>query len=329
MKRLLLLSLSVFTTTFSTAQIFDDLENILAATTDDAGILFDAYTAPLGESFTYSLNTGWASSAKTHKKLGFDLTIGVTSPSVSDAAKSFNINELKLTQLTASSATANTIFGPKGQTDFTYTIPDTSISQTVTLPGGLEDELVMNSLPVPYVQAGIGLFFDTDVTVRYLPKVEAQGAEIDLIGVGLKHNLMQYFGIIDKLPLNVSVLGSFTKLNVEYALNSAAPDQKISGTVDTFLVQALGSLDFPIISVFGGIGYGKGDVSFAMLGDYNISLLDGSTKTLTDPLSSDQAYTGTHALIGLRANLLFLKLFANYTIQEFNTLNLGVSVSFR
>ncbi len=329
MKRLLLLTLSFFTTTFSSAQIFDDLEKILAATTDDANILFDAYTSPLGESFTYSLNTGWASSAKTHKKLGFDLTIGVTSPNVSDAAKSFKISELNLAKLTSTSATANTLFGPKGSTDFTYTIPNTSISQTVTLPGGLEDDLVMNSLPVPYIQAGVGLFFDTDVTVRYLPKVDAQGSSVDLIGIGLKHNLMQYLGIIDKLPLNVAVLGSFTKLNIEYALNSAKPDQKISGSVNTFLVQALGSLDFPIISVVGGIGYGKGDVSFAMLGDYSVGLLDGSTKTLSDPLKSEQAYTGTHALVGLRANLLFLKIFANYTIQEFNTLNAGISFSFR
>ena len=56
------------TTTFSSAQLFNDLENVLAATTHDAQILVDAYVAPLGQSLTYSLNSGWASSAKTHKK---------------------------------------------------------------------------------------------------------------------------------------------------------------------------------------------------------------------------------------------------------------------
>jgi hypothetical protein len=91
------------------------------------------------------------------------------------------------------------------------------------------------------------------------------------------------------------------------------------------MLQALGSLDFPVISVVGGFGYGKGDVTFAMLGDYS-SINPNIPK---DPLRSEQSYTGTHAVIGLRANLLFLKLFANYTIQEFNTLNFGLSVSFR
>ena len=99
--------------------------------------------------------------------------------------------------------------------------------------------------------------------------------------------------------------------------------------VDTFTIQALGSLDFPVISIVGGIGYGKGNVAFDMLGDYSITLDDGTQKKLTDPLKSDKDYTGTHAMIGARANLLFLKIFVNYTLQEFNTLNVGLSVSFR
>jgi hypothetical protein len=66
-----------------------------------------------------------------------------------------------------------------------------------------------------------------------------------------------------------------------------------------------------------------------MLGDYSIPLADGTEKKLTDPLKSDKDYTGTHAMIGARANLLFLKIFVNYTLQEFNTLNVGLSVSFR
>ena len=86
----------------------------------------------------------------------------------------------------------------------------------------------MNSLPVPYIQAGLGLFFDTDVIVRYLPKTENQGAQVDVFGIGLKHNLMQYFGLFVKLPINVSLLGSFTSLNLNYGLSEASPNQQIS-----------------------------------------------------------------------------------------------------
>lgn len=328
MKRVLLL-FAFLTTTFSSAQLFDNLDDILAATTEDAQLLADAYVAPLGQSLTYSLNGGWASSAKTHKKFGFDLTFGAVSPSVSDGAKKFNVSNLGLKQLTSSSTTANTIFGAKSGTDFSYTLPETSIKQTITLPGGIEDELVMNSLPTPYIQAGVGLLFDTDVIVRYIPKTKNQGAEFGLVGVGIKHNLMQYFSLLDKLPLNVSALAAYSKTNIDYQLNTSNPDQKVTYDVDTFLIQALASLDFPVISVVGGFGYSKGDAAMAMLGNYEVSFADATTETFKDPLKSENTYKGTHATVGLRANLLFLKIFANYTLQEFNTLNAGVSFSFR
>jgi len=46
MKNLTILIISL-TATFSWAQLFDDLDNVLAASTKDANILFEAYTAPL------------------------------------------------------------------------------------------------------------------------------------------------------------------------------------------------------------------------------------------------------------------------------------------
>ena len=315
-----ILFLSLFTLTFSSAQFFDDLKKVLDATAEDAQALTVAYISPLGESMTYGLNAGWANTAKTHKKLGFDLTVGAVLPSVSDAAKVFNTNDLELQRLEPSSPTASTVFGPKNTATFTENLT----SATIELPG-YEDDLIMNSLPVPYFQVGLGLFFDTEIIVRYVPKVKVKGLEIDVLGLGLKHNLMQYFGALDKLPLNVSALASFTKLNGSYQFDSAKPDQKATLGVDAFVVQALASLDFPIISLVGGFGYGKGDANIQLLGDYSADY-PGTTK---DPINTEDTYSGTHAMVGVRANLAFIKLFANYTLQEFKTLNAGVSFSFR
>ena len=318
------LLLTLFTYTVSSAQLFDDIDDVLAATSEDAKRLIDAYVSPLGKSLSYSLNGGWASSAKTHKKFGFDLTFGAVSPSVPDGAKTFAIDKLNLQQLKHSENTASTIFGANKPTTLTFT--STSGTETkVDLPGGIEEELILNSLPTPYIQAGIGLFYDTDVMVRYIPKIKNQGAEFGLIGVGVKHNLMQYFGLLDKLPLNIAALASFSKMDVDYRLNSLNPDQKVSYDVNTFVVQALASLDFPVISVVAGIGFGKGDVTMLMLGNY-ASINPSLPK---DPIHIENTYTGSHAMVGLRANLLFLKIFANYTLQEYNTLNAGVSFSFR
>ena len=61
----LFLFFALLATTFSSAQLFDDLANLLKASEEDYNILADAYTAPLGQSLTHSLSNGWLTTAKT------------------------------------------------------------------------------------------------------------------------------------------------------------------------------------------------------------------------------------------------------------------------
>jgi hypothetical protein len=39
---------------------------------------------------------------------------------------------------------------------------------------------------------------------------------------------------------------------------------------DTFTIQALASIDLPVISAFAGLGYNAGDSQFDVSGDYSI-----------------------------------------------------------
>ena len=103
---ILTLSLSI---TSTNAQLFDGIENILLTSTEDARILAEGYTAPLGKTLTYALNSGWATSAKTHKKLGFGLTIGCAVPFVPDADQVFT--PTGLTSLSVPSGSLPTVFG--------------------------------------------------------------------------------------------------------------------------------------------------------------------------------------------------------------------------
>jgi hypothetical protein len=95
--------------TSTNAQLFDGIENILLTSTEDARVLAEGYTAPLGKTLTYALNSGWATSAKTHKKLGFGLTIGGAAPFVPDADQVFT--PTGLTSLSVPSGSLPTVFG--------------------------------------------------------------------------------------------------------------------------------------------------------------------------------------------------------------------------
>jgi hypothetical protein len=338
------LTLSIITLflgfTITNAQLFGGIENILYTSTEDARILAEGYTAPLGKALTYSLNSGWATSAKTHKKLGFGLAVGAAAPFVPDADQVFT--PTGLSSLSVPSGSLPTVFGEGGDQELTFTFSESifgievEYEDKLSFPGGLKDELPLGTIPAPFVQASVGVVFDTDLLVRFIPTMEVQGSTFSLTGFGLKHNIMQYFGPLDKLPINVSVLAAISKASFEYDLSDSSfggnsANRKMTFEADTFTLQALASVDLPIISAFAGLGYNSGDSQFDVSGDYSINY--GVTgippRILEDPISTTSETSGVIGIVGARLNLLFLKIFANYTIQEYNTLTAGISFNFR
>ena len=334
---ILTLSLSV---TSVNAQLFDGIENILLTSTEDARILAEGYTAPIGKTLTYALNSGWATSAKTHKKLGFGLTIGGAAPFVPDVDQVFT--PTGLTSLSVPSGSLSTVFGEGGDQELNFSFSESVLGNEIeyegklSFPGGLKDELPLGTVPAPIIQASVGVVFDTDLLVRFIPTMEMQGSTFSLTGFGLKHNIMQYFGPLDKLPLNVSVLAAISKASFEYDLSDStfggnSTNRKMTFEADTFTIQALASIDLPIISAFAGLGYNAGDSQFNVSGDYSIDygITGIGPRILKDPISIASDASGVMGIVGARLNLLFLKIFANYTIQEYNTLTAGISFNFR
>lgn len=334
---ILTLSLSV---TSVNAQLFDGIENILLTSTEDARILAEGYTAPIGKTLTYALNSGWATSAKTHKKLGFGLTIGGAAPFVPDVDQVFT--PTGLTSLSVPSGSLSTVFGEGGDQELNFSFSESVLGNEIeyegklSFPGGLKDELPLGTVPAPIVQASVGVVFDTDLLVRFIPTMEMQGSTFSLTGFGLKHNIMQYFGPLEKLPLNVSVLAAISKASFEYDLSDStfggnSTNRKMTFEADTFTIQALASIDLPIISAFAGLGYNAGDSQFNVSGDYSIDygITGIGPRILKDPISIASDASGVMGIVGARLNLLFLKIFANYTIQEYNTLTAGISFNFR
>ena len=340
----LIISVVTFTLTLTTAsaQLLGGIENILLTSTEDARILAEGYTAPIGKTLTYALNSGWATSAKTHKKLGFGLTIGAAIPYVPDADLVFT--PTGLTSLNVPSGSLPTVFGEGGDQELNFAFSESVLGNQIdyagklSFPGGLKDQLPFGTLPAPIIQASVGAVFDTDVLVRFVPTIDIEGSSFKLFGYGLKHNIMQYFGPLDKLPLNISVLAAMSKASLEYDLSDStfggnSDNRNITFEADTFTIQALASIDLPVLSVFGALGYNSGNSQFDVSGDYSIDYelqgLPTISRVLKDPISIESDATGVMGLIGARLNLLFMKIYANYTIQEYNTLNLGISFNFR
>lgn len=336
------------TTQLSKAQ---ELESILLAA-GDASKLTENYIRPVMNGLMYSMNGGWYTTAKTHKTFGFDLTINANASMVPTADEVFQFipSEYSYTTLPNGETSIPTVMSSSEfETTVDIRVPYQGNTYKVTsfdMPAGIAKDLPINAVPAPMVQLGIGLPSKTDLKIRYVPKLDFDDSlEADLIGIGLQHDLMQYFGPLEKTPLSISVLAAFTNMNVTYNIEDEDPSDDIeivNGAavfkMNTWTIQALGSLDFKIITFYGGLGYNNGTSSIKMKGDYTLTYdvednngipVGTVDETISDPINLNFDANGVRATIGTRLNLAFFKIFADFTLQKYNTISGGIAFSFR
>lgn len=343
MKKLTLLLLLFSATTLTHSQ---ELESILLAAQDDANKLTEAYMKPAMTGLIYGMNSGWYHTAKVHNKLGFDISFGLNASFAPSKDEVFNFANLGLTSITSTSTTTPTIMGSgDGATmNVSSTVEVQGVSQNVTatfdMPSGIQGDLPLNAVPTPAVQLSLGLPYKFDVMVRAVPEVGDDDVKGKLFGIGLKKEITELLGPLDRLPLHLSLMAAYTSMDVKYNMNQntfQGQNQRAEFSLNAFTAQAIASLNFPVVNFYGGIGYSKGTSSLDMLGTYDLEYtisggpLDGQQTTVSvqNPLDMDFDASGFRATIGARLSLGFFKLFADYTLQEYNTATAGIAFSFR
>ena len=344
MKKFILVFVGVLTLTFSAktqAQVNDGFESILLAT-DDAEKLLGAYIEPAMTGLIFGMNNGWYHTAKVHKVLGFDLSIGLNASIVPSSDEVFRFADLGLVNTTSTSPTAATVAGSNSgviPVTFSGTVQGQSVSATFEMPDGVKDDLPLNAVPTPAVQLGVGLPWKLEAMLRFVPEVGSDDVKGNLLGIGLKKEITDWFGPMKKTPLHVSLLAAYTSMNVDYDIQA---DSSIQGTgqraefeLSSYTVEAIASLNFPFINIFGGIGYNGGNADLRVLGTYQLEYaVDGVpnatvSETVTDPVNLGFDANGFKTTLGARISLGFFKIFGSYTLQEYNTLNAGIAFSFR
>ncbi|EDP72028.1 hypothetical protein FBALC1_13042 [Flavobacteriales bacterium ALC-1] len=348
MKKIFTLFILIVSMQLSKAQ---ELESLLLAA-DDASLLTQNYLNPAMEGLMYSMNGGWTTTAKVHKKFGFDITIGFNASLVPDKAQAFAFvpSDYSFVTLPNGESELQTVMSENDvETTIDISIPvgdGTFKVASFNMPGGITEDLPVNAVPAPTVQVGFGLPFKTDIKARFVPDLNFDDdVEANLIGFGLQHDLTQYLGPMDKLPLSISILGAFTNMKVTYAINDESTTDDVSVNngeaefkMNTWTVQALASIDLKIITFYGSVGYNNGKTTAKMKGDYTLTydVEDGSgnqigtiDETISNPINLDFEANGMRATLGTRLNLAFFKIFADYTFQKYNTATLGIAFSFR
>jgi len=327
--------------------------DLLKGGVDDGIKVLEGYITPYANAFGSSLNGGWYNTGKVHKLGGFDITLSVSTTLIPEDAKTFDLSELGLNNLTVSeNSMAPTISGANEDgPPLSYTLTEPGygdLDQSFNSPPGINWGII----PLPMIKAGIGLPLGTEIIGRYIPTMTVKDFSFNLWGVGVKHSLVQYLPGSDLFPIDISLMGGYTKVSVgipvsmepdDYNNMTYDPvdfeDQKVNMEVSAYTFNLLISKKLPIVTFYGGAGYSGTSTTVAVDGNFALPSFDPS-KSTTGPVYVDanvvpipsidiESFSGVRLNAGMRLTFGVLTLHADYTKANYSVITAGLGISFR
>ncbi len=298
-----------------------DAQSIMASDITQGEKLIEAYFTPMAESFGAGLNNGWYNTAKPHRTGGFDVTFTLNTVIIPNAAETFNIKDAGGNIFTSNVTEASTIFGQKDATTMTYqSSSNNGLSTDFEMPGGLKTP----AMPLPMIQAGIGLIKKTAVDIRYMPMLDIVGDDIkvNLFGIGLKHDLLQWIPALgNAIPMSLSLQGGYTSLSTELKII----EQEVSLNTKATTINLIASKKILMFTGYGGIGYNSTKTTFSADANFNLNGIKFDETIETNFESINDLRTN----IGLRFNIAIATIQADYTFSKYPTATLGLGISLR
>ena len=318
MKNLLL----VFTTILMSYSAFsqtDIIDNDLV----NGKAIIESYISPFAEGIGASLNNGWYNTAKPHKLGGFDITFTLNTVIVPANAKSFNINKIGGESFSSTSNSTPTILGKEDGSTVIYHSPVGN--QEFKMPDGVG----LSVIPLPMLQAGVGLIKKTEIDIRFVPsqKIGNLGT-VNLIGFGAKHDILQWIPFIgDAIPISLSLQGGYTNLHTNFDIQGQEIDLDVKATT----INLVASRKILMLTGYAGIGYNSSVTTFSTDSQYAIGVGGQVIQFDAGELANFQfaSQNEFRANIGLRFNITVIAIQANYTLSKYPTATVGLGVSLR
>ena len=304
-------------------------------TENDASNFLEAYFSPIGQSFGAGLNNGWYNTAKPHKLGGFDVTLTLNAVHIPSTMLVFDPNAI---DNFSSNSTTPTILGAGDGSEITYTNNGNSITFDMPHQGSLKKNLI----PVPMINAGIGLVKETEIDVRYLPTYDFDmgfggAGSVGLWGIGIKHDLLQWIPVAgDVIPISLSIQAGHTQFNTSFSIENPDPDpsssvnQDISMDVNATTVNLIVSKKLLMLTAYAGIGYNSSVTTFnSETESFYLGVNGSSIQMNIPPKMKFESQNEMRTNIGLRLNLAIIAIQANHTFSKYPVTTVGVGISVR
>ena len=224
---------------FSSASIAQNI-NVNSLPPSDA----KGYVQPLSTWFGTYFNSGSYYDADVPEVFGFKFSlIGMWSV-VSDDQKTFKPNP-ELSVVGDLDPTA-TVFGSKSS----YYL---SSNGFYTYPNGL----ALSAVPAAIYQFS-GSMFNTELLVRFFPKVKFGDTRVGFLGFGIKHEISSHF---PEIPLDIAVQLLINNFDFEFDDGDPVNYTKVKSNNFAFNIHA--SKSFSVLTVYGGLQYESSSMDFS------------------------------------------------------------------
>jgi len=298
---------------------------------DDATKFLEAYFSPLGQSFGAGLNNGWYNTAKPHKLGGFDLTFTLNAVSIPNDMQHFDPNNI---DNFSSNSTTPTILGAGEGSEITYNNNNGNI-MTFNMPN--QGTLKKSLIPIPILNAGIGLIKKTELDFRYIPTYNYDlgftgKGSVALWGIGVKHDLLQWIPVIgNAIPVSLSLQTGYTQLNTSFSVvdPNSSVNQDVSLNINATTINLIVSKKLLMITAYGGVGYNSSVTKFNSETSFNVGTSTNAATMNVPREIKFESLNEMRANIGLRFNLAIIALQANHTFSKYPVTTVGVGLTFR
>jgi hypothetical protein len=234
----------------------------------------------------------------------------------------FSSNETISPTMLGAGEGATIIYDNPNSNPVEFTMPDQGI-------------LKKSLIPVPMINAGIGLIKKTEIDIRYLPTYNfdmgfvGEGS-VGLWGVGVKHDVLQWIPIIgDAIPIDLSIQAGHTQFNTSFLVEDPV-DQDVSLDINATTINLIASKKLLMLTAYAGIGYNSSVTTFNSKSSFEVGSSTNSITMSDVPLEMKFASQNEmRANIGLRFNLTIIAIQANHTFSKYPVTTLGIGISLR
>lgn len=291
---------------------------------DDLLFIADGFATPAAESAAYQATASWFTSAKALEPWKVDVSLHANALFVPSSKKEFTINNNDFSNLTISGGSNGAVVPTAFGSDSDVMFNGNFLGQEFAFQA--IEGIDTGALMYPFAQVSVGLPLGFQLGVRALPALEVSGSEFSTYGVGLKHNLSQYFGRRRTRDddLEVAAIIAYDIFDVKYEFEQiSVPNLLNLNLIDVssgvWMAEVMASKKYENFEIFGALGVAQSDFEYEFGGSgLALDLVNSEISRLND---SQAQFKGD---IGFNLYFNSFKVSTMATAGKYVNLNVGL-----